>query len=286
MPKIKKSRPKHGAKRLRRSSTAETGAAASSVQPQIVRKTSRFLDLPVEIRLRIYAFLVEPYLDRETTLKLTPTERRTEMQPLLSVCRQVSEEWVPFFYSATWMVNDLFRKPSDLDTLYLKTLDTYKARNIQRIAHNATSEDRRRPKFSEAKTFASVISKYKTGLESLDTVSMIAAHSNMLFYTWGGTLTKDPERTAEKLWQRSLWSPEWDALARTLQGKTRSGVFQGWDLTKYIAVSTCINMRGERVYRPIGANLEWTKPNSHVNTTDDGVTNVAYKLVVVEAESG
>ncbi|EXJ92158.1 hypothetical protein A1O3_00708 [Capronia epimyces CBS 606.96] len=113
------------------------------------------LDLPAEARLQIYnCFTPVPPRDFDELDEAADTARQLLVEArknLTLVCRQITEEWTPMFYrSTTFVVNHLKPRhisvnlkecratPQAFADMFLKNLDTYKLRNIVRLAYDTS----------------------------------------------------------------------------------------------------------------------------------------------------
>ncbi|EXJ94807.1 hypothetical protein A1O1_03205 [Capronia coronata CBS 617.96] len=135
--------------------------------PQIFPQRSRFLELPLEVRLSLYSYFIDIPLTIGCGYDYTNKEMVLARKTLLLVCRQMHEEWAPlFFRSTTVVVNTLkeefranhgpgvekswliagssciaptdFHNASGFGNVFLKCLDPYKLRNLRSLKFDAT----------------------------------------------------------------------------------------------------------------------------------------------------
>ncbi|KAK5224272.1 hypothetical protein LTR47_009883 [Exophiala xenobiotica] len=160
MPKTKRSQREPKPKPY-----TKPGKKASVTKKDAPRQPFRFLELPVEIRMRIYdLFCTMPLTDRDST----PPERSWIVKArgnLLLTCRQIHEEFAPHFWQSADIKIYNPRVPTgaphqelvprgygllakhieDFETLFLNTLATYKLQFIRRLEFDTSIQPEYRP---------------------------------------------------------------------------------------------------------------------------------------------
>ncbi|KIW73207.1 hypothetical protein PV04_01341 [Phialophora macrospora] len=187
----------------------------------------------------------------------------------MSVSRQVSEEWIPFFYRPTTIVASRLNQPSDFGNLYLKTLDHYKLRHIRKIAYVASPSYRGSPEFAEMKAFVTVVGKFMTELHSLAEVKLHARYTYLSWLTW--SIILGPDHAAMMIWEVTGWN----RFARSLQGRTRFGVLRGWNAEKEASVLSFIDFL---TFPSLEMVLKLTKPENLDGLMAEGPAIEVYKL--------
>jgi len=137
-------------------------------KPEPVQQNSRFLALPLEVRLQIYSYfaLIPPcaYLSHFPLEQNEHHLAKKARKNLLMVCRQVAKEWSPIFYrSTTIVVNTMrpealrvwnereqifhyigeegsadFYRAREFGEVFLKNLNHYKLQSIRKLRYDAT----------------------------------------------------------------------------------------------------------------------------------------------------
>jgi hypothetical protein len=259
MPKTKRSQREPKPKPY-----TKPGKKAIVTKKDALRQPFRFLELPSEIRMRIYdLFCTMPLTDRDST----PPERSWIVKArgnLLLTCRQIHEEFASNLYrsadiiiASAWASGEIkhpsvasYSKPvADFERLFLRTLATYKLQFIRRLELDASFGPQ--PVFFWAvasanygmiRSLAMVLSKHIHNLKSLCEVSFIEmtqlkGQSRSTYLP--PILNSDPQTRDRDFWETNHEVPEWDCMAtQYLQTGRRSGFLRSWTLTKTAWIQT------------------------------------------------
>ncbi|KAK5403415.1 hypothetical protein LTR07_008047 [Exophiala xenobiotica] len=264
MPKAKRSQREPKPKPY-----TKPGKKASVTKKDAPRQPFRFLELPVEIRMRIYdLFCTMPLTDRDST----PPERSWIVKArgnLLLTCRQIHEEFAPHFWQSADIKIYNPRVPTgapyqelvprgygllakhieDFETLFLKTLATYKLQFIRRLEFDTSIQPEYRPErgwgvvdWYGVESLAIALTKHMHNLRSLCEISIleIPPQAKPKEIQLLPNLSSDLQSGAKFSWDLSPEVPYCTRLTYAfLQlGDSTPSVFQNWTLTKTMWMQT------------------------------------------------
>ncbi|KIW52785.1 hypothetical protein PV05_08406 [Exophiala xenobiotica] len=264
MPKIKTSRGKPKAKPYTKHLNEQQHNKTIVTKKDAPRQSSRFLELPVEIRMQIYdLFCTVPSKKGQSI----PPERSSVMKArgnLLLTCRQIHQEFAPDFYRSVdikihnwWALGgglgpgkagSLSQAIGGFERLFLKTLAIHKLQSIRRLELDVSVG----PELLFLSTSASaahrstrrltdVLSKHIHNLKSLCEVSMFeTVPQEKNTGDWLLPILKSDLQTRnEDFWDSYPGTLEWDIMAaRYLQSPIRLGFLQSWTLTMEAWIQT------------------------------------------------
>jgi len=221
--------------------------------------TTRFLDLPFEIRDQIYSYI---FNDDPSKKRSERSKRRAIItkKSLLSVCHQTSEEYGPLYYrhhQLHIMVHATYLKatspwrprrcsPVDFENRYLGTLAQYKLRNIRQLTYNATILETpclpdictspTRIDWSGLSHFSGILRKYPGILESLEELKVYVEPNEYLAeYSYYSD-------DAEAVWCSATQYGPWDEFELELVDHPLCR----WDIARTVLVKAYQRGTGDR----------------------------------------
>lgn len=213
---------------------------------------------------------------------------------LLSVCRQIQQEWAPkFFKGTTIVVNSLKRnnanspsipildrdKPrynaTEFGTLYLPTLQTLTISNIRRITYNTTTgKHPSRVDWKQFNHFTSLISKYRAVLRSLEVVTLEHTPCGCVGYKLRMIHVFGPLRRSRlrgDSWEVCIGTREnkrWVNLRNALCGSHPTAILGNWNTERNIYINR------KALLQVVGLALILRKADLSHLTEPSGTVNV------------